>query len=171
MDLSQSACTRTIVVALLKAGMIQIKCVRARLLGRMDRSELAFGMIGSSWLSSGIGKGGKGSNTTRWVSRRRTPAICAERSSTAFSAWDDLDGVVDLARHRDGDDQHGSASPAVGVSHVVSRTKPNRSSSLALCMASRMGLLQLLGELVAHALRGGQGLAGRTRDATLIHYG
>jgi hypothetical protein len=39
---------------------------------------------------------------------------CAERSSTAFSTQDDLDGVVDLARHRDGDDRRSSAIAAVG---------------------------------------------------------
>jgi hypothetical protein len=37
--------------------------------------------------------------------RSAMTAICAERSSTAFSTQDDLDGVVDLARHRDGDDR------------------------------------------------------------------
>jgi len=41
-------------------------------------------------------------------------ALCAERSSTAFSTQDDLDGVVDLARHRDGDDRRSSAIAAVG---------------------------------------------------------
>src|SRR5271166_163905 len=50
--------------------------------------------------------------------------LCAERSSTAFLARDDLDGEVDLARHRDGDERRSSAIAAVGVLTVVSRTKP-----------------------------------------------
>ena len=44
--------------------------------------------------------------------------------STTLSAQDDLDGEVDLARHRDGDDRRSSAIAAVGVLTAVSRTKP-----------------------------------------------
>ena len=52
------------------------------------------------------------------------PLFSAERSSTAFSAQDDIDGVVDLAGHRDGDDRRSSAIAAVGMLTAVSRTKP-----------------------------------------------
>jgi hypothetical protein len=61
---------------------------------------------------------------THSPSRLATSATCAERSSTAFLTQDDLDGEVDLARHRDGDDRRSSAIGAVGALTAVSRTKP-----------------------------------------------
>ena len=59
-------------------------------------------------------------------------AICAERSSTAFSTQDDLDGVVDLARHRDGDDRRSSAIAAVGGLTGIGAAPTTRTKPIAI---------------------------------------
>jgi hypothetical protein len=68
----------------------------------------------------------------RSPSHRRTAGVCAERSSTAFSTQDDLDGVVDLARHRDGDDRRSSAIAAVGGLTAIGAAPSTRTKPIAI---------------------------------------